>query len=285
MKTFYSILYCPIIPEVNENISVGLYLKDDKEFIFRYSKAKLGFIRNMIDREAYHLLQINLKNIERSLAKLKTRIKDSEESLIPIEEINMAGESYFGYLSRSSRNFLSFSKPASIDLEVNQSNFEKLFSKLVYRDEYKLIAAEEKEDKFLTTKSNIKSRTERKVNWHFDVTDQYIPDLLIPVTADFIGKNGHYVSGSFIDFNKKKSSLVNEVAKQFELIRPIKNNDRHSKCFVLSMEPPKTMQEEHKIWMNVYTSDLIDYIDLNDYEKVVEHIESTGTKPLLEFER
>lgn len=283
MKTFYSILYCPIIPEVNENISVGLYLKGEKEFLFRYSKTKLGFIRNMVDKEAFYLLQVNLKNIERSLFKLKKQIRESKDTVLPIEDTEILSESYFGYLSRSSKNFLSFSKPSTIKVKVNQTVFKKLFQKFVYRDEFLSKEIQPKKNIY-TTKVYLKSKTGNKLNWDFEVTDKYVQDLLFPVRADFIGKNHHHVSGSFIDFNKTVPQLKNELAKQFELIRPIKKEDRNSKCFVLSDEPSKNMKEQYKIWQKVYASDLIEYVDLNDYEKVIEHIEDQGVKPLFDFD-
>jgi hypothetical protein len=284
MKTFYSILYCPIIPEVNENISVGLYLKGDKEFLFRYSKAKLGLIRNMVDKEAFNLLQMNLKSIERSLNKLKKQIRESKNTFLPIEETDILSESYFGYLSRYSKNFLSFSKPSAIKVEVNQVVFKKLFQRFVYRNEFLVKEDVSKQDKIHTTKINLKSKTENKLNWDFEVTDEYVPELLFPVKTDFIGKNHHHVSGSFIDFNKSVPQLKNDLAKQFALIRPIKKEDINSKCFILSNEPSKELKEQHNIWHKVYASDLIEYLDLNEYEKVMEHIEDQDVKPLFEFE-
>src|SRR5690349_11034488 len=69
MKTFYSILFCPIRPVVDEQLSIALFVRSEDKVFFRYSHDKLKIIKELLPASAYNLLKSSLKNIDEYFAK------------------------------------------------------------------------------------------------------------------------------------------------------------------------------------------------------------------------
>ncbi len=57
MKTFYTILYCTIRPNIDERISIGLFMTNEKECLCHYTKEKLHMIKDLISNKALSLLK------------------------------------------------------------------------------------------------------------------------------------------------------------------------------------------------------------------------------------
>ncbi|WP_276980142.1 hypothetical protein, partial [Flavobacterium filum] len=64
MKPFYSILYCPIRPIVEERLSIALIVRTEDKVYFRFSHDKLKVIKELLPAPAYNLLRTSLNNID-----------------------------------------------------------------------------------------------------------------------------------------------------------------------------------------------------------------------------
>lgn len=286
MKTFYSILYVPIRPEVKERLTIGLFMQSDKQVIFRYSSHKLEVLNHLLPKQAYNLLKLSLHSIGRSIDKVKQHYEVSVDSLIPEVNLdyNLVGEPYFQYLSKYNQNLIAFTPPQEIDISVNIDNFKKLFDKLIYEGELIQKTKHEKTDVVKNTRSLLKPKIEKNVNWDFKVTNKHFSKLILPsIKVDFIGKNGNYITGKTLDFEKPEHSLDNSIAKHITLIGAIKLARDQSKCFIIGKEPNKKLKEQHLLWKNIKNSDLLDFVDVNEYERVSDYITSNDVQPIEEI--
>ncbi len=283
MKPFYSILYVPIRPEVKERLTIGLFMRSDKEIFFYYSKQKLEVLNDLLPKQAYNLLKLSLHSIERTVIKAKKDYEVTLNSLMPSEtmEYSVVGEPYFQYLSKYNQNLIAFTSPQYTNIEINFKNFKILFEKLISEGEFIQKAEEEKIDLVMHTRELLKPRIEKYVNWDFKVTNKHISKLILPsILVDFIGKNGNYVIGKTIDFDKPEHSLDNTIAKHIALIGAIHEERKNSKSFIIGKEPVKKFKEQHRLWQNIRNSRIMDFIDADEYETVADYVEQNNIQPL-----
>jgi hypothetical protein len=122
VKSYYSILFATIRPEIDEKISIGLLFWNDRNEYFDYSKTKLNSISKLMSDKSFVLLNDTIKNIETSFVKKTDSKKFSTD--------------YVKYLSKYNNNILRYTTPKPIDFELNQINFKKLFSEYIERRKY-----------------------------------------------------------------------------------------------------------------------------------------------------
>jgi hypothetical protein len=61
MKTFYSILYCTIRPNLDEKVSIGFFMGNEEGCRFEYSTEKLAVIRDLFSESAYNSVKLHLR--------------------------------------------------------------------------------------------------------------------------------------------------------------------------------------------------------------------------------
>jgi len=285
MKTFYSIIYVPLKQESKERLAVGLFMRNENELFFAYSKFKLNIVKELLSKSGYELLSLNLRNIDRTV---NTALKEKNELAYSLysktfERQASLKESYFGYLSRYSNNLLGFSTPMEISIEANLINFKALFSKLV--DEKHFLASTElgEVDVVEKTRSTLKPLIKGRVNWDFEITKTYVPNLILPsVHMDFAGKNEILVSGQAVDFGKRYYFLENDISKHIVLLDAMRQANENSTCFVLGKEPNrKEHPKNHHIWKNVVDEQRIEFVDADEYERVTDYMVKHDVKPLV----
>src|SRR5680860_405177 len=285
MKTFYSIIYVPLKQESKERLAVGLFMRDENDIFFAYSKFKLNIVKELLSKTGYDLLSLNLRNIDRTV---KTALKEKSEltnSLYSdaLERQGSLKESYFGYLSRYSNNLLGFSSPMEISIEANLINFKALFSKLIDEKHFLDSTINAEIDIVEKTRSTLKPLIKERVNWDFEITKKYVPNLILPsVHMDFAGKNEILVSGQAVDFEKRYYFLENDISKHIVLLDAMRQANENSTCFVLGKEPNKNEHpKNHHIWKNVVNEQRIEFVDADEYERVTEYMVEHDVKPLI----
>ncbi|TVR81309.1 MAG: hypothetical protein EA412_03350 [Chitinophagaceae bacterium] len=286
MKPFYSILYVPIRPESKEKLSVGLLMRDEKQVYFHYAKHKLDVIKELLPKDAYSLLKLTLQSISRSIQEDKERVEKDKESLFPKNIIvaDMVSEPAISYLSKYNKNLLSFSEPYPINVKLTKKLFNTLFQKLV--DEREFIShknlLDEDEDIILKTRELLFPKIKDRVNTDYDITPKLFKNLILPsIHIDFIGKNGMYVTGQTLNFNKREANLESDVTRQITLIDAIRRDNSNSKCFILGKEPNKKLYpKQHQLWKNVNTYKYLEFVDADEYETISEYIEKENVHPI-----
>ena len=128
MKTIYSILYVTLNTALNERVGIGVLMSNGPEHEFKYSSEKLSIVKNILDDERYLLVRNYLKSMERDIA----LGKDQDTQLFAETTLKHSwiNEGYLSYLSKYSNNIIQFSSPKTTDIELNQTNFKRVFKSI-----------------------------------------------------------------------------------------------------------------------------------------------------------
>lgn len=284
MNTFYSILYVPLKQEAQERLSIGLFMRNNEQVFFEYSKFKLSLVKELLTKSAFDLLNLNLRNIKRTAHQDFSEKNGHQTSLCQESVLNEPSlqDAYFGYLSRYSNNLLGFTAPSQIDVNLDSKTFKVLFAKLVDERHFLETSEQVAVDVVQRTRSVLRPLIKTRVNWDFEITRKHVPQLILPsVHMDFAGKNEIIVTGQAVDFEKRSYFLENDIAKQVVLLDAMKQANEQSTSFVLGKEPNKKEHpKNHHIWKNICQEQRISFVDADEYEKVTVYMEKHDVKPL-----
>ncbi len=269
MKVFYSILYISIKPVVNEQLSIGLFLSDGNKAFFHYSTEKLNLTKKLISDEAYEMIRQYLDGLNQDINGDEKYFKDISVG-------------YFNYLSDYNNNLISFSKPTSININFEEEVFKKLFEKFVFKYKSEVVHLAHKVTPLSTVKENLYPSIKRRVNIDKTLTPKEIPTLLVPrVKVDFIGNNDSPVAGDIIDFKAGINSISNNIGHFTTLINAL--DGRNGKYYIIGEEPSKKdFAEQHYTWSQIHNSTSIEFVPLNEIEKVSKYMEDHNVKPFVE---
>lgn len=273
MKTFYSILYCAIRPNLDEKISIGIFMANDQQCKFQYSAEKLQVIKDLFSEEAYGTIKLHLK----SLSKLSTEcVNDYMHSH---KGQNFFREDYFSYLSRYAQNLITYSAPNQIDLEITDIIFNKLFEKFIF---HLPEMHEPKSRPIEVVRKRLTKTIAGRVNFDFEFKKDQIPGLVVPARVWFIGKNDVQVTGETKDFNGVPHFIQQQINAHLFLIDKIKQTKegKNGHFFFIADEPEKSLNENHKLWKAVKNSKLLDMVPTKEIGRVEEYMEKHGVEPL-----
>lgn len=278
MKTFYSILSLNINPEIDERISVGMLMMCGESVFYHYSRNKLSFIQKLVDKTTYTAAHDYLRLVERSVKNKETidLPKDVLDLKPENKYDNILSEPYITYLSRYNNNLISFSKPKFLEVEANETVFRKLFTRLIDETAFEIHEKEKKQIDLFKKQFFLKAKP------YFNIEQEIGPEdfngLLTPVKLDLLGKNETEVFVQSIDFEKPVHSIELNVGSLLQIQRALPK----SKKYILSYEPDKKIELNHRIWNILrHTSDF-DYIDISEADRITEYAETHGVKPLFE---
>ena len=278
MKTFFSIIYLTLNANLNEKISVGMIMSNDENLIFKYSNTKLGIVKQLIPHQNYIFLRTYFKNLD---CELNHDFSKSYELNIKKEiSSSWINEKYINYLHRYSNNMVKFSEPRSIDIVLDDYSFGKLFSKYIFEKEDEELISNKTADIINEVKTKLYSKIEDKVNLDVIVKPSDFKELIAPVNVNFIGKNNIIVAGQTIDFGKRFYNLENDLTKFISFTKAVDFEKGTGHYFLVGEEPNKLMDKKnHSIWKHMFDSKMIDYVSVNETERIQEYINQHGVTP------
>lgn len=283
MKTFFSIVYIPLKPDLQEKISIGLFMFNDKQNHFKISEQKLQILKGLLSIHRYKMLKSYFFSLKEEIQ--PSKYSETGLDLIDDDKTKWINSSYISYLSRYSNNLVHFSEPKTIDLKVSEENFKLLFEKFVfsYLDE---IPQYKEEDILKKVKSRLYSKIEERVNLNVVLNPKHFSELVTPVDVNFLGKNGETVSGQTIDFGKRLYNLEHDLTSYISFTKAVDFQERKKgKYFVVGEEPnKKEFPKNHKTWSHVRDSHLVEYVDLEETERIQNYILEKGVTPYFEKE-
>jgi hypothetical protein len=273
MKTFYSILYCTIRPNLDEKVSIGFFMGNEEGCRFEYSTEKLAVIRDLFSESAYNSVKLHL----RSLSRLSQEC--TNDAMNTYKGHRIFKEEYFRYLSNYAQNLITYSEPSRIDLEITEPVFKKLFEKFVFnfpRSVEHIIKPIEKARKTL-----FKTISEF-VNFDIELKKDTVPGLLVPAKIWFIGKNEVHVTGESKDFHGVPHFIQQQINAHMFLIDKIREtkDGKNGHFFFIGDEPSKDQKENHKLWKAVKESKILDLVPTDEIEKIEEYMVDHGVEPL-----
>jgi hypothetical protein len=280
MNTFYSILYVPIRPALDEKVSIALFLRQEDDVFFHYSNSKLNVIKQLIPGNAFGLLKSYLKNIEGHISELDINSDNGKLKLSDEKSGRFIDEKYFNYLSQYSNNLLTFSKPKAINISVNQELFEKLFEKYIFDLEH---AEEEikKQTVYEKVKKNLFPKIDTRVNIDWHLTSKEIPNLFTSTNVDFIGRNENPVAGHTFDFFKRHYNLENDIARFVGLAKAFElNGEKNGQFYVIGKEPnKKKFPTHHTTWKEIHESNFLEFVPVKEIDRIDSYLIDHDVQP------
>jgi len=282
MALHHTIVFITPNPAIQEKIAIGLLLFNKNEVYYKFSAIKLQLVKNILGKDAFKLVQDGLKN-------LSVKVSDQNNNyhlangfrLFKKQDmsIDFTAE-YINYLSMYKNNIISYSTPASIDVDPSEEILIKLFNKFI---------GEIETDKSVATRmqrpiDKLKQIYPEQLSRHFieDKTISYneVKGLLVPVKVDLVGKNEKDVFVQSIFMEAKPDLIIQEISTFYLLKDTYKKNDIPMQDFVLASEPPQEQKRQHELWKHLYESKEFNYIDVSEAEKIMEYAVEHNVKPL-----
>lgn len=278
--THYSILSVLIRPEIQEKITIGFLLMDDKNVFFNYSKNKLSVAKNLLPDNSYKSLKDALQNIQSTVEIQHFRNQPND---LGFEKPNTFTKAYIDYLSRYNNNILSFTSPKEIELEATQNIFSKLYNKFI--DDAPII---EKQN-FVTAIEQFKQSKRDVLSKHFnidkEVTHKEIPDLIVPVTITLIGQNEVPTFVQSLDLEKRTDFLTHDISEILFLQKAFSTKPNKCVAMTITNEPnKKDFPTQHDIWEQLRKIKDIDNFDISEAEKIIQYAKDHSVQPFLAIE-
>lgn len=278
MNTFYSIIYATIRADISEKISIGLVFVSDEKVYFRYSNNKVNLLKHLLPSGPLKSVKEGIKNIDTKFNHHK-RITSNTSEISFNEKLDNREFSlpYLDYLSNYNNNLITFSKPAAIDIELNTDIFNTFYKKFV--DEINLENSISNRNQFELFRKEYFKRVIKQFNIDVKLTSREIPNLLVPVKFDLVGKNERAVVAEFVNTESTANSIIN----QFNNFYSFRDAEPNSKRFLVASEPDKKLfPEQHDLWAIFHRkNDLAEYVEQKDAGLIEEYATEHGVIPLL----
>ncbi|MCP4051633.1 hypothetical protein [Mesoflavibacter sp. CH_XMU1422-2] len=281
MKTIYSILYVNLNTTLNERVSIGVLVSDGSKNYFKFSSDKLSAFKGILNNERYGLVKSYLKSIDKEI--VSDNIVDSDKLFIKRDfKSDWINESYLVYLSRYSNNIIQFSEPKTIDVDLNDNTFKRIFEKYIFKFS---------EDANVQPEFNVHSivkkqlfpKIQKRVNIEKTLTSDDFENLFAPIDIDFIGVNGIPVAGQTIDFEKSHYYLENDVTRFVSLTKAIElEGDSRGKYFVLGREPQKRVNKNHLLWEHIRDTEFLEFVDISEVGIIEDYIQKNNVRPFFD---
>lgn len=276
MKTFYTIVYSPFSAVSQERLNLGMVMLDGQGAVrFRFSQEKLNRARKLFSEEGFKLIKSFLTSIDKKLA-------HKDELISNGSDFNL---DYLSYLSKYSNNLVGFTEPQVIDIELTQNNFDKFYSKYVFKESEKV----NKELAPISLVSLAKDSLIPKVKGRMDVDVNLSADkfkfVMFDLHIDMMGKNDRPVLNQFIDFGNTEAKIQKEVTSYLSIVKPFEIQDgKQGKFFLVGDEPSKQLAKQYLMWRHLLESPLItagilEIVRSNETERIEAYLEEHDVKP------
>lgn len=281
MKTIYSILYVNLNTTLNERVSVGVLVSNGLKNYFKFSSDKLSAFKGILNNERYGLVKSYLRSIEKEIVSYDN--VDSHKLFTKRDfKNNWINEGYLFYLSRYSNNIIQFSEPKTIDVDLNDNTFKRIFEKYIFKfsEETKV---ESEYNVHSIVKKQLFPKIQERVNIEKTLTSHDFENLFAPIDIDFIGVNGIPVAGQTIDFEKSHYYLENDVTRFVSLTKAIELEcDSRGKYFVLGREPQKRINKNHLLWEHIRDTEFLEFVDINEVGIIEDYIRINNVRPFFD---
>jgi effector-binding domain-containing protein len=218
MSSYYSILKFVNNSLSGEYISIGLVAISNNEVYFKISNNKV-LIAHKLNPVAKHLLNFSLDKICDFVSKDN---KDLNSQNINVEKTITVD--FLNRLSIYNNGIIQFSKPAMLNMELNQNLFDDFFSDFI--DNFDSV--KEKKEVLSSFKQTLSKKLyaplKDKVDVDYKLKKRSLPSLFFDFHFDSIGVNGAIYASKAIDFNHQQlSSIRTELAEYESLISRLKD--------------------------------------------------------------
>ena len=282
MGTYYSIIFVTLRPATMERLSIGLLLFDKQNVYYKFSHSKLAAIKSLLGKDAYKSINDSLKTIDVKVHDDNSQISNiGGFKLFKNHELEESfSSSYISYLSRYKNNLINYSEPKEVEVDVNEKSLAKLFNNYIGETfEDRLLIMPEVFHPLQTFKNKFQSKIEHHFIQERTITYLDVPNLIVPVQVDLVGRNGIDVFVQSIDTLSQPGTIIKDVSTFYLLKDTYKKNKMPIKDFLLSKEPPTNMKRQHDLWKHFYKSKEFTYVDIGDSDVIIKYAEQNNVQP------
>lgn len=284
MRTFYTLIQAGVNPMAGDKITVGLFMRGADKPRFAWSRSRVRVVRDLMGPDAYRLLMLNLKALHRQCDE-EAQLSMGLFSQLPQEDLskNLLSEPYMEYLSRYSRNLLSFGPLTTIEVEATEEHFQKLYALLV--DDRPGMVKELPVHDMEKVRKELQIRTKTWVSWDVLITKQELPHLVMPsVKIQFAGDRGkdtERIIGEVVDFEKPEYNLEKQLYELHDVAGALQHAKRFGMGYIIGDEPnKKDSPQQHSTWTAFRSSGLFQVVPIDESERVDEALRAAGVQPL-----
>ncbi len=271
MTPFYSIISTETNHFSNEKIAVGLIFVADKVY-FKYSETKLKWLKKLKQGDDfYDLTHSSLKNIEQV-------IKKEHNATDPKLFKNFLSKEYFAYLNQYAAGVISFSEPALLAIEMNESVFESYYEKMI-GETYEQIAKAStptftKKIKTLFTEKNAAQFADLDYVFKVGQVDGILKDYKLPL----ITKNGAVQGLDTMDFTQSENTIISKFYETEVMYKGL-----HKLCESKQLKTDKLKiafeipdQQQSKKFFDLVYKEKKELFDFKEFPEVESFIEKAG---------
>lgn len=273
MNTYYTIISAVIRPEINEKISLGLLAVSGNEAFLNLSKSKLSITRALLPQHIFNGLKDEIRDIQIAYRNFKEKAK--ENVLFDNPYKGLIEESYISYLSKYKNNVVIFSKPQKIDIQLTPNIVTSLYHKFVDEEHFTL-EENHYENSIEKYRKEYLPNLSSYYNTNRIIDRKTIPDVIIPMKFDLVGKNEIEVFAKSIDLERRTYNVEHDVNGFY----PLKNLKEKAKKFFISKEPDKKYETQHQIWQTLRSANWLEYVDISEVERLEKYAKEHQVLPL-----
>ncbi len=278
MSASYSIIFASLRKVTQEKVSLGLVLFDNDIVFCKFSHSKLNALKYLLKKEEFKVINDSITGIEKKMMQSSENLFFDSQQLFKVSDPSFSID-YINYLSRYKNNLIVYSEPKPIDIAATEESAIKLFTNLIGEEKLP-----ETGNKKYTPIDDFKFRFSTQIRNHFisghTITPDEVPNLLVPVKVDLVGKNGLDVFVQSIDMTSQQNHIINEISTFYLLKETYKKNKLDCQDFVLTQEPPKKLKRQHTLWKQLKDSGEFNYVDISEGERIIEYAEKNDVRPI-----
>jgi hypothetical protein len=264
-----------------ERLNLGiLMLNNQGNTIFKYSAEKLTLVKKLFSENGY-------KNLKSFISNLDHKINiDAKTELIKSNDFSSL--SYLDYLSNYANNLILFTKPQPIDIELNESNFQILFEKFIFKFPKQQLPVLDSPKNLYLVKDRFLPSVSERVNINITLKAEDYNYLVFDTHLDMIGKNDIPVLNQFIDFELGSATLVKNVQSYLSMVKPFELKEKKlGKFFIVGDEPSKDLEKQHLAWeqlrnSNLVSKEIVELVPSAEIERIEDYLIDHNVRPFIE---
>lgn len=271
-ETFYSLISVRFKPNTDERINIGLLMNNGHSLLFDYSETKFELTVKFLNQDLSRQLKQTLEALRKSFSNTGNDIDFAFKA-------SKWDTGTLQYLSKYSQNFLVFSRPEPIKLELNKSNFDSLFKKYVWLEDSKEIKS--KSSPFIQRVNHFYVKElDKRTDINVELTSVDLKGLLFPVKIDSLGFNENPFSCEAIDFTAHVNAIKPKMTSILHLHEAFRTN-KHSEAKMFCIFKENQSKDSHgkSLLSNLKESGLCELVSEDETGIISEYVEDHNVKP------
>lgn len=277
MKSFYTLIKFSTNPVSSDQITIGLLLRSENKFYLKFSDFQIKAALRLIEDDS-NFLNYFIKQLESRISEVNTSIQNSNSLLFDMPYLLTSD--FVSHLSKSSNNRIIFTEPSLVSKDINEEDFNKMFSLFVHKIDS---TDEEESNKGSKLVSNIQqkllSKVENLIHTNYTIDNKIIDSLFFRINLDCIGKNGSIIAAKSIDLSLSPQTIDKYLSHYSFVITKLKTNS--DSFYLIADEPESKSSDNYKFWEAINKEELYKVVHSENSDRIANEVEEKGATTFL----